>query len=348
MMQAIRVRATASLVSRLGLMIGVLLGGACRSRPAGPWTAADVRGMHRVITVTRWDTIGVYGGGADTTLADLWLIAADSQVVYIYDNADQRLLALSPSLELRWRFGGKGSGPGEFTMVRSLAIAPAGDAVLYDAGLGRVTTVTRDGSLGGSLRITGRAEQVAPAGPGRYIEFNPDGKNSPVLQVDSLGHEPSEVPLAWPGYAQMNPLVRGGGLLQGDPASGRWLLALTDGNGWFGFRGARALPFVGKYVEHTEFPNLVVRKDGRFLESTGHSAQGVAIADSTVAFLFAGLGDSAYRLVDRYRFEDGRYLGTLLLPRPVNGLAVADGDYFVVFNNPAPAVMRLRPVPPPR
>ena len=76
-----------------------------------------------------------------------------------------------------------------------------------------------------------------------------------------------------------------------------------------------------------------------------YSAQGLSLSDSLLYVLFAGTTDNANRLVDRYRLQDGSYLGTMLLPKPVAGLAVQGSDVYVVFNSPYPTVQRLRSMP---
>lgn len=306
------------------------------------WSAQEVVGARNVVT-TAWDTVATFGGSGSDAFGELWLIAMAPGRVYVFDNVDQRLHAFSDGLAPLWAFGVKGSGPGEFRMVRSLGVDKLGDAVLLDVELRRITVVGADGKLRYSTQLQRGAEQAVPLGRDSFVVFDPHDDDAILSIVDSAGEDQVTIPMPWDGYTKLDRLVRSGVYLQGFRGSS-WVAAFSNGNGWFSFTGAKPESFVGKYIEHTDFPLVKSTKDARLMVQPEYSAQSLSVSDSLLYVLFAGLSDKAYRLIDEYDLRNGSYRGTLELPKPVAGIAQQDGDVYVVFNTPYPTIQRLRPL----
>lgn len=59
--------------------------------------------------------------------------------------------------------------------------------------------------------------------------------------------------------------------------------------------------------------------------------------------LFGGRTKNRHAVLDRYDLRTGRYTESLLLPAKSTEAAVAGGTVFVLVENPAPALLAVRP-----
>ncbi len=144
----------------------------CTQREAGTReTRAEVpviesaRARERVHAVTRWDTVFAAGGAADDTTLQLpRLIAAGVSSVYAYDYGDNSVKAFDKRGRLRWSFGRRGEGPGEFLNPFDIEVGPDGVVWILDVVAGRVTRLSPEGSLIALFRPEGTVfESLIPS-----------------------------------------------------------------------------------------------------------------------------------------------------------------------------------------
>jgi hypothetical protein len=336
---------------RAAILLSIVSLAACEGDGV-PKREAGAPGERRVATA-RWDTLWSVGGSLqDSILLQPSRLAASGDRVYVFDGAAARLLAFSASEgSLAWMAGRKGSGPGEFKMVRDLEIGSGGRPMLLDVGNGRITTVERSGAVHHQTRLVnvGYVDQFAPLSDGRAVLLTED-PDSALAIADTSGGIVRRLGLPWKEFADLHPLVRQGNLASG--ANGRWAFGFGLGDGWFGFSGTQPEGGRRPYIERTEFPQMVQKREGGSLTTqlasyTPCSACGMTIDGTDFYVLFGGRTDNRHAVLDRYDLRTGRYRESLVLPAKATEAAVADGTYFLLVEEPAPMLLALRPIPSP-
>lgn len=303
----------------------------------------------RRVAVARWDTLWALGGGLqDSVLLQPTRLAAAGDRVYVFDHAAGRLLAVSRTDgSVAWSAGRKGAGPGEFRHVRDLEVGPDGLPMLLDVGNGRITTLSRTGAVARETRLrgVGYADQFAPLADGRAVLLT-EHPDSALAVVDGGGGIAQRLGVPWAEFAQLDPLVRQGTLASG--ADGRWAFGFALGDGWFGFTGTRAEHGRRAYVEPAPFPRVVEEREGNSVVTqlasyTPCSVCGMAIDGADLYVLFGGRTENRHAVLDRYDLREGRYRESLVLPAKATEAAVAGGTVFILVEDPAPALLALRP-----
>lgn len=318
-----------------------------------PETAARENGeaVQRFIVAGSWDTLATIGGSLqDTILGDPWWIVADEETVYLYDHALQRLLAVAHDGQVRWTAGRKGSGPGEFEAVRDLELV--GDEILLlDQENGRITVYGKDGEFRSGVRLdrAGYVDEMAVLADGRIVAFTGDS-SAPISILDRSGNVLERRPMPAP-FSEYSPRATHGEATT-VPGTDRWAYAFTTGPGWYGFRALEPLSALWPYWEKVDFPEIEVEEHddeaGRwtsrgFAGEPVFAAYDLALRDSLVYVRFGGRTGGAGRIVDRYRFDDGEYVGTYLLPgRPVE-FTIAANRVVALYRDPYPALIWLAP-----
>src|SRR5690606_3765570 len=73
--------------------------------------------------------------------------------IYVLDSHSDEVIVLGPDGDLRSRFGGTGSGPGEFMDPVSLSATPNG-LLVYDRGNGRISRFDSSGRYSGGFAVS--------------------------------------------------------------------------------------------------------------------------------------------------------------------------------------------------
>lgn len=336
---------TQSLPRFICLLI-ISLVAACTSGPQsqkGPWADESTTSLKRTVMTAEWDTMAMRGGDAEIAFGDLWLSAADSSMLVVWDNQTQEVHAFDHDLRPLWRFGRKGDGPGEFRQGRSIAFTPAGEILIFDVATQRVTFLTRDGELRTTVVIEDRLDQVVPWTDGKLLGTAPSRKGSPFVVMQNDGQVLTSLDVPWDGWADLHPLLRSG-YIASDPTAATAAFIMIHGDGWFAVGDQPETSYLGRYVEHQEMPSVIEKPDLRLIVGGTIAGQAVNVRDGMVTIQYEGESPEAGRWLDQYRLSDGSYAGSLLLPGWAKGFSGApDGGYFVIFNDPSPTIMRLRP-----
>jgi hypothetical protein len=316
------------------------------------WSAGTLRSdsarAERRVVVARWDTLWHVGGESDTVLLRPFLLAANNEGVFVYDGGARHVTAFAPGGEVRWRFGRAGHGPDEFEKVRDLRISEDGGIDLLDPDNNRILRLRGDGGVRGRVPLSavGHAEQMVLAAPDQIVLLTYQ-KDSSFAVIDTAGNVRSRLTLPWRGFERLDVLARQGVLAA---AEGRWVFAFSFGDGWFPYRGLRPGPFIGRFVEHTDFPGVrsVATANGqgtKMEEYNACSACSVSLWGGTLYVNFGGYSPQAQRVVDLYDVERGTYRGSWVLPKPAVALAVWGDRVYVLAEDPFPELLALRPVP---
>lgn len=342
-------RATAGILA--GLVLAALAAAACRDpdlrRPPELWEGSAGPTLERRFSAEAWDTLwSLVSGASDTTLLHPYNIYAAERTLYVFDIGAQRLLALDYEGRRRWSFGRKGAGPDEFRNVRDVEVGADGLVYLLDPQNNRVVVMDDASAVRRRIRLDGipHAEQMVPLPDGRVllVTFQPD---SPLVVVDTAGTRSGYVEFPWKGFTSVPPLARQGWTTLG-PDSRSWVFAFMLGDGWFPFRELRPGRYVGRYVDHRPFPPVEEDESGAgFVQYTPCTGCDVAMDDSSLYVLSGGTDQTRRGVVDRFRLRDGAYVDSYRLPWAARRIAVREGSFYVVVDDPAPAIFALRPRP---
>lgn len=288
-------------------------------------------------------------GGAserDTALFDPYMLEADGNHAYVVEG-DQRIQAYDTMARLVWSVGRDGGGPGEFRNIRDLKIAPNREIWAHDPVNARITRIGTNGRVTGFIPVrVGHSESMAPTSNTTAV-LQPRYDQADIVTIDTSGQVIDSDTVRWKGFQELEVLSKQFETAN-DPATGRWVLAFSFGNGWFAFEGhgGSERRF---YVEPTAFPAVVkeVTNGGAAVSTKlvrgDLSAHAVALVGDTMFVLFGGKELSRQQL-DLYSWTSGKYLGTIALPEPVDDFAITGRYLYTLGSHPVPklAVYRRR------
>lgn len=265
------------------------------------------------------------------------------------DWSDSSVREFSVAGDMMWRFGRRGYGPGEFIRIMDMEFDASGNLMVMDVDQARVTVVDPSGNLVETVRVPD-AEQVMP-------------RNFHSGYWSVMPRLPSRGDTLWVSraHAASRFVARPAALAYGAPlASEGWATSRPDGGAVVYFRWSSKIVVLdpsGRVrtifdgIEPIPFPE-VVEQDVKPPAGSGWIGARVTKVDpqavrasvtasvgaSLVFVLFAGETDYARRMVDTYQ-DDGTYLGSYLLPRPVASAAVLrDGQLATLENALIPTV----------
>jgi len=314
-------------------------------REAEPlWTGPQAGGQ-RVLGEPEWESLWVIGTSEDEILARPGLLAVRDSLIVWWDYFDRQVTAATLEGDILWRFGGPGEGPGEFESVGAVAIDEDATIVVLDSDNQRLTRLSQEGALMSMDRLPEGYWRGLSLQPSREVVIS--GYDAEAFAwLDSTGEVLRRFDPPWAGFGPLSTIQKQGKLLTG--SAGRWAYAFLIGNGWFPYRGAEALPYLGQSVEHTVFPGLVVTRSGgdtstRFAQSPTGSTVSGWIEGDTLNIFFEGESTYARQILDQYSWADGRYLRSLVLPVFAQSVAGQDGLIIAIVNDPAPTIRAFRP-----
>ena len=319
-----------------------LAAAACDGPGEYPVPSLFVEGQgERVFSAIRYDTLWVYGSAADTVLTQpLDLIVAGDGSLFVLDANGPVIHKFSSAGTLVWSWGVQGEGPGEVMNVRAMTQSPGGGLVLVDSGNRRLVYLSDSGILEREvpLRVDGVViNGIAAVGSDLVLSTTGD---SPFVVVSAeTGRRLDVEPMPWDGFEELSVLQRYGTIIGPAGGSDRWVFGFAVGNGWFVFERDRVLGTY-PYVEHTEFPMVVVTRSrsGETVRTSQRTpvrpdpaGYDLAVRGDTLAVLFGGATSAQLRVIDRYDLRTGQYLSSMLLPRWVHSFATVDDMMFVGY-----------------
>ena len=305
----------------------------------------------RTMIPVEWNRLWNHGGVEDTLLIRPLRMQGYEGGVLVLDAQAQRVVAFDRNGELEWTFGSAGEGPGEFRRARDLRLGSSGDRIyVHDPELGRITVVDTAGRWirGIPARSAGRSETLVPLGDSLFVLVS-GAPEDPVEVLDPEGRIRLRTNLPWDGFEDLPRLSR-----QGTAATdgNRWVYGFLLGNGFFGFEGLDPLPYSGRYVEHTDFPTIIVQRSGNrttrtLAEPPICSGCSLTLNDGILYVLFGGGGSDHARIIDLYRWRDGEYLGSYEIPVAARWIHAHGDRFYVLADVPYPEINALQlPGPP--
>lgn len=205
----------------------------------------------------------------------------------------------------------------------------------------------RSGQVTDSLMApSGRhLDRVAPLGHDRYALVDA-GSEHPFAILSREQTADTSLVVPWPGFYLLKDMQRQVGIAAGE--NGRWALFFLLGNGWFAFDGTVPLAVRGRYVDHREFPELLVRRRGDRVQTTFKSFAPCTGCDAMLArdtlWVLAGGSNATKReRLDAFDVGSGKYLVSLRLPGPVRAFTFMHDTLIVAPDDPtARAIVAFR------
>ncbi len=329
-------------------VVALAAAAACGDGGRAPALPSFEPAERRLESVPAEELWSVGGDPSDTLLLLPVDIVARDGTLYVLDRYGHRVAAFDAATGAhRWTRGRRGSGPGELESPRELAPTAAGGLAVADGGNPRIARMSTEGEPEASLllRETGSARSICglPGGDWLVATLDPDRR---LARVGTHGTGGGAIALPGPYGPDVPPiatqvLLVGGGR---DPC----VLLFRLGAGFAVF-GAGAFGPFRPYVEPVTPPAVEVESRGRrtvsqLTEPTA-AALDAAVAADELWVLFAGLGDEAGRLLDRYELHKGRYLGTWLLPFRADAFALDDARLYVLARRAGYPVVVALPRP---
>lgn len=303
--------------------------------------------MPRAVTEVAWDTLWELGSVDDTLLQQVRAMRADDDGLVLFDGYRQQFTGLAPSGEILWTAGREGEGPGEFTQVRDFQLGPGGVIYAVDPALGRVTLISRNtGDRVGEVFLGDgilRPEGIAPLSDATFVLATFHAR-APFVHVSPTGEVLARFIGSWPAFPTLEPVARQGVVVSEGDA---WSYHFALGDGWLPFEGTTPLGYIGRNVEHTDFPDVAVFRSGRttsrrLLSRPVCSACSVWLEGGRLSVHFGGASEEAFAVVDQYAWDTGRYLGSYRLPGPFQDV-VGHGDIvYAATEDPFPRLLAFR------
>ena len=268
----------------------------------------------------------------------------------VLDAAENAILSLSSDAVPRWRTGGRGSGPGEFQVVQDFDVTRAGQVLVLDRELARVTVI--DAIYGEIVDVLTlpkvEALELVPTVDSallalvEYRNATDEGSKRPWLAISSTGKHLRTVDLPVPC---INSLVcetaatgaGAGGAVVAFRWSSKLLFLDPDGSVRAETDGIERIAFP-KVVSHAldpvaagipRFSSIVAtRVDPQATQATRQ----VSADESRTFVLAAGDAEERGRIVDVYATADAEYLGSYLFPDDISSLAILSDGRMATLN----------------
>lgn len=310
--------------------------------------------LNRVMRPVKWDSIWAVDPkamGAPETLTIgpnafyPYRIRANSMGEYVLTYPGPQIIAYDLAGKQRW-VDQIQHGSAIKPAPRDIELIGDSTLVVVDAETRLVTWLrTLDGALLHNAKFgpKDQPDQIAPI-KGNAVVVWTLGEDIPFFVLDTNGRVMGRHAFPWSGYGSLTPIARQG--ITAGNGRGQWVFGFTQGDGWFGFSGMNALPYSGRYVEHRPFPSVEVRNsgDGKSMHArhfTPCSACDIILVGDTVLVL-AGANGHPGTIVDRYRFANGRYLDSYLLPTTATHIAVYGDMMYLIGTDSLPRVYGFR------
>ncbi|MGI8843977.1 MAG: hypothetical protein ACR2HZ_09780 [Gemmatimonadaceae bacterium] len=287
--------------------------------------------VERSATV-RWDTLYLIGGSAQDTLLLLpRLLASHARLLYVYDYSDAQVKAFDESGHLRWRFGRKGAGPGEFRNAWDLVVGPSGDVWVLDASLQRLTVVSPRGQLVQLISLkAGRVKDVISTSRETLgVVIAPDEF---LVTIDSTGAIAPVGGLPMAALRDVQPTIRQT-ISSGAPDGLTWASTFLWGRHILVFRG-RTIQCRGELIGAESFPETT--------QGTRAHALAIAVDGASVFVLRPPLERGATSTLDEYSVMSCEHTRTVGLPGAFYTMAASDGVFFLEKEDPAPMILALQ------
>ena len=281
------------------------------------------------------------------------LTAVHGQTIYVFDYSDHVLTAFTMRGEPIWRFGHQGMEQGGFSSPTDLEVDSRGRIWICDPLVGRVTIVDQSGRMVRTIDGMTYLWHVIPRSDGRFwglmvVRAGNDLRNS-VRLYDASGVHFKEISLS--ADLRNVSTVVASARLTATPDDGVVVTYLWSDR--FVVVDGKSLA-VHEYrgLEHREFPTFTTQPTALHVGAQTVSKVRIDTAAVPAALAASVNGDSLYvlfgsgpretpgtrRIVDVYRVDNGKYVGSYRLPEDVNHVLVHEGQFVGSLEQPEGAI----------
>ena len=185
-----------------------------------------------------------------------------------------------------------------------------------------------------AVQRVGTLTSMVPLTRGRFVLCQ-YSEMPPCVYLSDPKALPEPIAIKWSDFGKLHRLMRTLSIGM-DAKSDRWVMALSQGDGWFAFDANIPLPFVGHFIEHHEFPDIIT--DSTAARVTSELARhrlyvlGATVGDSLVSMLFKS--DDGKRYIDQYRYSTGEYVRSILAPSDAVDVVASERVLYVLASSP--------------
>jgi hypothetical protein len=258
------------------------------------------------------------------------------------------LIAFDDRGDVRWRSTRDSSSDSFIRSGAAVAVLNENTVVVADRGEGRLLRFARDGKLRGTVPLASDwLTQTLCAPSDSTIVLA--GDDIPYAEFGRGGQIVNRPPFPWPALADSSVLFRYV-LLGGSEGIPGCVVALGTGAEFAILDGENEV-ILAPYIERVPPPVVTTVVDSSrdvvttnsHLESKVSAATRIAASAEFIAIAFGGSTPRRDGLIDFYDRHSGRYLTSIHLGEPVDGLA-ASGDtlYVLEIQRGTPALVAMR------
>ena len=263
------------------------------------------------------------------------------------DYDDQHLVAVDTTLKSLWRFGRRGSGPGEFQQLGGVSCDASGQLWVLDRGNSKLLRLRSDGRTYVESRLSvGTRRGDAQARGGQWIGLTQQGKGELATVFDSAGNVlrlVSEVPeLAPLNQAQREAFIattHDGGAIVAFRWSSLLLSISPEGSASVLHPGVTRIAFAEYKAYPTGQRNETML---RINPDAVEAVRTIAVRADTLFVVAPDGRDQERAIVDLYSISGKRYLESRRLSFATPSIAVSSGHFFALVQDPLPGIVRLR------
>ncbi len=250
----------------------------------------------------------------------------------IHDESGRVLLRLSQNGTVEQVIGrGRGSGPGEHTMISNFGQQASGDIWTFDSNQNRMSVFGADGALRSTVPLDVSLQQAVLSGNSVYGYSLVEGGK--ILRLDTENGAFQEIVTGFGASDSSDENAPGlvwAGHMTKDPAGSAWFHVASNTGGLFGF--ADGLQFAVYGIDGQQTPML--RRDGDSYSFDPGAPLPVQIfvvnAWRDTLYVLAVHNESGDMFLDAYSTADGTYLYSMRVPtsRGCAPVFVTDQDVY--------------------
>lgn len=305
----------------------------------------------RKVAAGAWQVVRTIGLDAELFDQPRRMLATSDRII-VADGATNTIKSLRIDGTLQWKSGRTGSGPGEYRDIVDMAIDSAGNVLVYDEGLHRLTVLDGAGKVTRVVQLPDRTDRVAFTSRTTYLLLN-TAADTLARVIDTSGmisralvRMPSDLkPTAGLAREMSSVLTVGQGYLITFRWSSRMQLIDRRGEPGRQCTGIDSLSFAS--IIETKLKNVAGMTNiraRRMDPKARQAAVGATLFSSRIAVV-SGISNQKQRVLDLYALPCGPYVESRPFPFAFEELAGNDNFLFAMVPEPTPHITVLRWVP---
>jgi hypothetical protein len=305
----------------------------------------------RKVAAGAWQIVRTIGLDAELFDQPRRMLATSDRII-VADGATNTITSMRIDGTLQWKSGRTGSGPGEYRDIVDMSIDSAGNVLVYDEGLHRMTVLDGAGKLRRVIQLPDRTDRVAFTAPTAYLLLN-TAADTLARVIDTSGtisralvRMPPDLKLAAGLAREMSSVLTVGNAYL---ITFRWSsrMQLIDRRGQLGRQCATVDSLSFAPIIETKLKNVAGMTNVRARRIDPRARQaavGATVFSSRIAVV-SGILNQKQRVLDLYALPCGPYVESRPFPFAFEALAGNDKLLFAMLSEPTPHIAVLRWIP---